>query len=196
MLMNDQESHARLHADSSSGARRTSGGQTTGKDVTYSSDFPGPKSLAELKGTKASQTSHDEKRLSSNEATDHQEYESSLSFEGPLPLSVILQRKRGAAAEKSAILSTGEGDNQGDADDHVWEPASVVHSANAEDGGNVPKASKCTTIDEEEEQGRIAKELLDGKDDKAVNYEAAEGEDNENKIDEDDFTKRVRDLLG
>ncbi|CAL9076038.1 unnamed protein product [Musa acuminata var. zebrina] len=186
MLMNDQESCARLDADSSSGAKRTSGGRTAGKDVAYPSDFPGPKSLAELRGAKASQTSYDEKRLSSSETADHQEYGSSLSFEGPLPLSVILQRKREAAPEKSAISSNGEGDNQGDADDHVWDPA--------EDGGNVPEASKGTTVDEEEEVGRIAKELLDGEDE-VVNYEeAAEGEDNEFEVDEDDFAKMVGDL--
>ncbi|CAL9163768.1 unnamed protein product [Musa hybrid cultivar] len=187
MLMNDQESCARLDADSSSGAKRTSGGRTAGKDVAYPSDFPGPKSLAELRGAKASQTSYDEKRLSSSETADHQEYGSSLSFEGPLPLSVILQRKREAAPEKSAISSNGEGDNQGDADDHAWDPA--------EDGGNVPEASKGTTVDEEEEEGRIAKELLDGADE-VVNYEeAAEGEDNEYEVDEDDFVKMVGDLL-
>ncbi|CAL9051796.1 unnamed protein product [Musa banksii] len=186
MLMNDQESCARLDEDSSSRARRTSGGRTAGKDVVCPSDFPGPKSLAELKGTKASQTSHDEKRLSSSETADHQVYGSSLSFEGPLPLSVILQRKREAAPEKSAISSNGEGDNQGDADDHVWDPA--------EHGGNVPEASKGTTVDEEEEEGRIAKELLDGADE-VVNYEAAEGEDNEYEVDEDDFVKMVGDLL-
>lgn len=195
MLLNDQESYARLDADSSSRARRTSGGRTAGKDVAYPSDFPGPKSLAELRGAKASQTSHDEKRLSSSETADHQEYGSSLSFECALPLSVILKRKGEAAPEESAISSNGEGDNQGDADDHVWDPASVVYSANVQDGANVPEASKGTTVDEEEEEGMIAKELLDGEDE-MVDYEAAEGEDNEYEVDEDDFAKMVGDLLG
>ncbi|RRT34090.1 hypothetical protein B296_00043469 [Ensete ventricosum] len=180
LLMNDQEGYARLHADSSSRARRTSGGQTAGKDVAYPSDFPGRKSLAELKGAKASQTSsHGKKILSSNKTADHQEYGSTLSFEGPLPLSVILQRKREAAPKKSAISSTEEGD----ADDH------------AQDGGNVPEASKGTTVDEVEELGRIAKELLDGEDE-VVSHEAAECEDNEYEVDEDDFANKVGDLLG
>ncbi|KAJ8512310.1 hypothetical protein OPV22_002744 [Ensete ventricosum] len=184
LLMNDQEGYARLHADSSSRARRTSGGQTAGKDVAYPSDFPGRKSLAELKGAKASQTSsHDKKILSSNKTADHQEYGSTLSFEGPLPLSVILQRKRKAALEKSAISSTEEGD----ADDHGRDPA--------QDGGNVPEASKGTTVDEVEELGRIAKELLDGEDE-LVSHEAAECEDNEYEVDEDDFANKVGDLLG
>lgn len=67
-----------------------------------STDFAGPKSLAELKGTKSTEGAevHLRKR---KQLEDHQPSEGDLSFEGPMPLSEILKRKRGAEAAVSGI---------------------------------------------------------------------------------------------
>ncbi|KAF8407477.1 hypothetical protein HHK36_006611 [Tetracentron sinense] len=91
------------------------------------SNFAGPRSLAELKGAtdfesskeqhvKSHQLFHLGQPKSTNiEKLVGQEYESSLLFEGPKPLSVILKRKRDAETAVSGsdtVSGNGEKSNQ------------------------------------------------------------------------------------
>ncbi|XP_058098068.1 zinc finger CCCH domain-containing protein 32 [Magnolia sinica] len=118
------------------------------RDENDTLDFSGPKSLAELKGAKASDSSKD--RLTNN--TDvtafktqvvgeqkkmksgkmgHQESDGSLSFEGPKPLSMILKRKRGAETGSGKVSSDGDNSSQSDRADPVGSLATAVTEASA-----------------------------------------------------------------
>ncbi|OVA07880.1 zinc finger protein [Macleaya cordata] len=63
-------------------------------------NFAGPKSLAELKGSKVSNENH-QKNTETRKLVSYQESEGSPSFEGPKPLNVILKRKREAGTAGS-----------------------------------------------------------------------------------------------
>ncbi|KAJ9159631.1 hypothetical protein P3X46_025124 [Hevea brasiliensis] len=69
-----------------------------------STDFAGPKSLAELKGTKSIEGRMQQSLGKRKQLEDHRPSEGNLSFEGPMPLSEILKRKREAEA-----TATGSG---------------------------------------------------------------------------------------
>lgn len=99
-------------------------GQSIKRDETDTVNFAGPKSLAELKGTKVSDSSEELSTKTSNAATfrsqvvvesktmkmgkHNEEPENSLSFEGPKSLGEILKRKRGAVAGNGTSSSEGE----------------------------------------------------------------------------------------
>lgn len=68
-------------------------------------DFAGPKSLSELKGGKNAESKEQQSLRKRKSLEDNQQPEGGLSFDGPMPLSEILKRKRGAGAATSA--STG-----------------------------------------------------------------------------------------
>ncbi|XP_048233782.1 zinc finger CCCH domain-containing protein 17 [Ricinus communis] len=77
-------------------------------------DFAAPKSLAELKGTKSIEGVMQQSLRKRKQLGDHQPSEGDLSFEGPMPLSEILKRKRqaGVAASGSASSFNKHDDNQ------------------------------------------------------------------------------------
>ncbi|KAF8398783.1 hypothetical protein HHK36_014641 [Tetracentron sinense] len=88
------------------------------------SKFARPKSLAELKGSRVSESSEQQqvkgqqlfhlgKQTSTNRGklVGNEESESSLLFEGPKPLSLILKRKRNA---EMAVSGSGMGTNDGE----------------------------------------------------------------------------------
>ncbi|EEF32137.1 conserved hypothetical protein [Ricinus communis] len=77
-------------------------------------DFAAPKSLAELKGTKSIEGVMQQSLGKRKQLGDHQPSEGDLSFEGPMPLSEILKRKRqaGVAASGSASSFNKHDDNQ------------------------------------------------------------------------------------
>ncbi|KAJ6726118.1 ZINC FINGER CCCH-TYPE-CONTAINING 11A [Salix purpurea] len=70
-----------------------------------STDFAGPKRLAELKGGKSSEGKLQHSLGKRKYSEDNPSSDADLSFEGPMPLSEILKRKRegGAAASGSGI---------------------------------------------------------------------------------------------
>ncbi|KAG8645482.1 hypothetical protein MANES_10G063900v8 [Manihot esculenta] len=76
-------------------------------------DFAGPKSLAELKGAKTTESRVQQSLGKRKQLGDYQPSEGDLSFEGPMPLSEILKRKREAesAATGSGITSVSKNEN-------------------------------------------------------------------------------------
>ncbi|KAL9401588.1 hypothetical protein Peur_005437 [Populus x canadensis] len=78
-----------------------------------STDFAGPKSLAELKGGKNAEGKLQQSLGKRKHSEDNPSSDAVLSFEGPMPLSEILKRKRegGAAASGSGISSAIKEDN-------------------------------------------------------------------------------------
>ncbi|XP_010250625.1 PREDICTED: zinc finger CCCH domain-containing protein 17 [Nelumbo nucifera] len=88
-------------------------------DIVSTLDFAGPKSLAELKGSKHLESTEDQEKDQETKARQvfpcreqqnskigklvAQESEDSLSFEGPKPLSVLLKRKREAETTSGNI---------------------------------------------------------------------------------------------
>lgn len=97
--------------------------KATVRDGTNSLYFASPKSLAELKGTKANENFHDirttDSNLSLNKVNSGEEVkgthkpENALSFEGPKPLCVILKRKRELANAESEVSIVRQESNQG-----------------------------------------------------------------------------------
>ncbi|WOL18922.1 zinc finger CCCH domain-containing protein 32 [Canna indica] len=100
-------------------------------------DFAGPKSLAELKGTRINENSNVQqikgassdtklKNVKSGKVEGLQDPQISLSFEGPKPLSVILKRKR-ELADADNELSSGQYDNSSGGESVINEymPAAV-----------------------------------------------------------------------
>lgn len=100
-------------------------GQPIKRDEVGTLNFVGPKSLAELKGSKVldsmeeqsiknnatafkSQLVGEPKTMNPGKAVGHLEPEGSVSFEGPKPLSEILKRKRKAASGNGKVSSVGE----------------------------------------------------------------------------------------
>ncbi|XVF02934.1 hypothetical protein REPUB_Repub04eG0217400 [Reevesia pubescens] len=71
-------------------------------------DFAGPKRLAELKVGRNTDNKEHQSLGKRKSIEDHQHTEGDLSFEGPMPLSEILKRKRqsGAATSGSGIASS------------------------------------------------------------------------------------------
>jgi hypothetical protein len=78
-----------------------------------STDFAGPKSLAELKGGKNAEGKLQQSLGKRKHSEDNPSSDAVLSFEGPMPLSEILKRKRegGAAASRSGISSVIKDNN-------------------------------------------------------------------------------------
>lgn len=98
--------------------------KSTTRDDTNFLDFAGPKSLAELKGAKINENSHEQlikstgsnselNKVKSGKVEGLQGSEYALSFEGPMPLSVILKRKRESAYADSEISISRYENNQG-----------------------------------------------------------------------------------
>ncbi|KAK6921534.1 Zinc finger, CCCH-type [Dillenia turbinata] len=75
-------------------------------------DFAGPKSLAELKGEKNPERKERQNKGRQPFSHLNQQSDGDLSFEGPMPLSVILKRKRESETAGSTSLGNKE-DNEG-----------------------------------------------------------------------------------
>lgn len=103
---------------------RTFKGQPIKRDEIDPVNFAGPKSLAELKGAKVSDSSEERSTKNNSAAASKNQPvgepktmksgkvmgqpEASLSFEGPKPLSEILKRKREGASGNGTVYSDGE----------------------------------------------------------------------------------------
>ncbi|KAG6478543.1 hypothetical protein ZIOFF_061986 [Zingiber officinale] len=94
--------------------------KTTLKDDTDSVDFVSPKSLAELKGARKHENIEEIKGAGSNSLLGVQNPENPISFEGPLPLSAILKRKRESAYAKNEV-STAQHENSQNGDSSIHE---------------------------------------------------------------------------
>ncbi|KAJ0968704.1 hypothetical protein J5N97_021581 [Dioscorea zingiberensis] len=138
---------------------RSSGGKPIQREDADPLNFAGPKSLAELKGAKGSESSRREptKKLEGHsklleKQVGHRESEASLSFDRPKPLSALLKKKRGEASTINRDGNYMERDEGG--------------------GNNVNPPPHAKTVyveeeDEEEEEGQIRAEddeLLDNQD--------------------------------
>ncbi|KAK6252198.1 hypothetical protein QUC31_013918 [Theobroma cacao] len=89
-------------------------GPRTRRDIMDESNanFAGPKSLAELKVGKNTENKEQQSLGKRKNIEEYQQTEGDLSFEGPMPLSEILKRKRqsGAAASGSGIAPVNKED--------------------------------------------------------------------------------------
>ncbi|KAK1320500.1 Zinc finger CCCH domain-containing protein 19 [Acorus calamus] len=125
-----------------------------------SSDFAAPKTLAELKGTKASEgiqetSSHTNSSARSTmnitdrlgKSLDHQDSESSLSFEGPKPLSMILKRKRETTSENGELSGN-------DAEEHRRQGENLVgtEATESEKGALDAEKPDLQAVEEEEKE--------------------------------------------
>lgn len=142
-------------------------------------DFAAPKSLAELKGTKQTDTKHQQSkgqqsvsggRLRDTVIASSVGAESVLSFEGPKPLSEILKRKRdaGGATSTSGVSSGDKEENKhdvntgdlinsnrnsaADAEKHLSLAAEQAQDGDAE--------NKPMTAEGDEEEGEISNKKL------------------------------------
>ncbi|XP_020079644.1 zinc finger CCCH domain-containing protein 32-like isoform X1 [Ananas comosus] len=138
---------------------RNLGGRLGKRDEVQSVNFPGPKSLAELKGGKAVESSQEQPAKGTTSASKEQLREpvGSLGFEGPKPLSVILKRKREAAL--------GNGESSGVRKEDVERDAGTHEKGGEQEMGSTLEVHKVGTVEEEEEEGLIPS---DGED---INYD-------------------------
>lgn len=105
-------------------------------------DFAGPKSLSELKGGKNAESKEQQSLRKRKSLEDHQQPDSGLSFDGPMPLSEILKRKRGAGAATS--VSTGISSANMEVNDQKESQGSLVGSSN-----NTAAQSAVSTVPKE-----------------------------------------------
>ncbi|KAK1274274.1 Zinc finger CCCH domain-containing protein 19 [Acorus gramineus] len=145
----------RAHEEIFKEGRNSAGHSIGGDDI----NFAPPKRLADLKGTKASNSAR------STNLTDglvkplgHQEPEGSLSFEGPKPLSMILKRKWGEAPENSVVGTS--------------EATEFVKDHTSSDAGK----TDARAVEEEREEGLI---LTDGEVHHDVYSPASKAEDDQ-----------------
>ncbi|XP_077247028.1 zinc finger CCCH domain-containing protein 32-like [Tasmannia lanceolata] len=141
---------------------RNSRGSSVKRDEVDPLNFAGPKSLAELKVAKSSDSGEERWSRSSNatglksqleqknlkvvKVVGHQESEGSLSFEGPKPLGMILKRKRGeGAAGDFTVSSNVYESNQMEGTDHKGGCGTTYMETQA-------KSEK----EEEEEEGQVS----------------------------------------
>lgn len=76
--------------------RRNFRGRSMGRELTEErTDFPAPKSLAELKNGRSTENREQHSLGKRRSLRDHQQSEDDLPFEGPKPLSEILKGKKG-----------------------------------------------------------------------------------------------------
>ncbi|OAY46149.2 zinc finger CCCH domain-containing protein 17 [Manihot esculenta] len=98
-------------------------------------DFAGPKSLAELKGTKSTEGRMQQSLGKRKQLEDYQPSEGDLSFEGPMPLSEILKRKKEAeaVANGNGISFVNEYDNDKKESKKILGSLDVVAVADTQD---------------------------------------------------------------
>ncbi|XVF85506.1 hypothetical protein PTKIN_Ptkin17bG0123100 [Pterospermum kingtungense] len=112
-------------------------------------DFAGPKSLAELKGGNNTDNKEHLSLGKRKSRENHQQAEGNISFEGPLPLSEILKRKRQseAAASGSDTASVSKEDvNRKESKESVIGSSANTVSATQKET-NEKEESKSTTAD-------------------------------------------------
>ncbi|KAG6520115.1 zinc finger CCCH domain-containing protein 32-like [Zingiber officinale] len=86
--------------------------KTTLKDGTVSLDFASPKSLAELRSATNNENIQEIKVTGSNNLEGLYESENPLYFEGPLPLTAILKRKRELTYVENEVSTAQHENNQ------------------------------------------------------------------------------------
>ncbi|XWS34416.1 hypothetical protein CRYUN_Cryun21dG0036700 [Craigia yunnanensis] len=112
-------------------------------------DFAGPKSLAELKVGKDTDNKEHLSLGKRKSIEDHQQTEGDISFEGPMPLSEILKRRRKSetAASRSSIASVSKDvDWKQSKESLIGSSTNTVVSATPEEA-NRKEESKSTTAD-------------------------------------------------
>ncbi|MQL87729.1 hypothetical protein Taro_020284 [Colocasia esculenta] len=162
-------------------------GQTR-RDEMEPLNFAGPKSLAEIKGTKFSDDTTDrltkvnnsritqeQQNLILNKALGPYASEGSLSFEGPKSLSEILKRKREAALGNNTISSNGHEKNQKVVKDHVG-GSMVMPVTDSRDVCLSDEVPKLTAVKEEAPKITDGEELLHSNQ-SSVRKEMFKGED-------------------
>lgn len=148
-------------------------GQPIKRDEIGTLNFAGPKSLAELKGSKASDSREEQstkndafafksqlvrepKTMKSGKAVGHLEPEGLISFEGPKPLREILKRKRETASGSGKVSSDGE--DSGRSEIAATEtPITQVFDSKKEAGVNAG-AVTAEENDDSDEDGLVATE--------------------------------------
>lgn len=193
--------------------RRSFGVKSNKRDDRDPSNFAAPKSLAELKGAKASARSQDQptKGLSAPLTSGFQAAEDLVSFEGPKPLSEILKRKKDSALSsgEESIERNAEGfiDSASDAADAATvkgdcdvsdaEKLEIQTAEEEEDDALVTKEEDGATVEVAEEQGQEGdydEEAIEGEDmyqDDENAYQDDENAYQEDEDDEDEFAKKV-----
>ncbi|XP_022776505.1 zinc finger CCCH domain-containing protein 17 isoform X2 [Durio zibethinus] len=112
-------------------------------------DFAGPKSLAELKVEKNTDNKEYHSLGKRKSIEDYQQTEGDLSFEGPMPLSVILKRKRQSevAASGSGIASVNKDVNQKQSKGSLISSSTNTVVSVTPEEANRKEESKSTTAD-------------------------------------------------
>lgn len=105
-------------------------------------DFAAPKSLSELKGKKNAESKEQQSLRKRKSLEDHRQPEGGLSFDGPMPLSEILKRKRGAGGATSA--STEKSSANMEVENQKESQGSLVGSSN-----NTAAQSAVSTVSKE-----------------------------------------------
>eukprot|EP00268_Persea_americana_P028616 TRINITY_DN2776_c0_g1_i1.p1 TRINITY_DN2776_c0_g1~~TRINITY_DN2776_c0_g1_i1.p1 ORF type:complete len:741 (+),score=179.20 TRINITY_DN2776_c0_g1_i1:272-2494(+) len=149
-------------------------GQPIKRDEIGTLNFAGPKSLAELKGSKVSDSREEQstkndasafksqlvrepKTMKSGKAVGHLEPEGSISFEGPKPLREILKRKRGTGSGGGKVSSDGE--DSGRSEIAATEtPTTQVFDSKKEAGVNAGAVGTAEENDNSDEDGLVATE--------------------------------------
>ncbi|XP_074590302.1 zinc finger CCCH domain-containing protein 32-like [Curcuma longa] len=200
----------------------------TPRDGTNSLDFASPKSLSELKGTKINKNIHDLSTTSSNVTVNTvesikvegvHESENPLSFEGPMPLSAILQRKRKLANVEDRFSAGHHENNQSGGDSAVTEsvpPLEAKEECNftisSQEAGVIPSEDELAYNDAIDTEDGIS---VENEEEELENYDKQDGDfhyesgeykvDDENTIhfdeddqdddDDDDFARKISVIL-
>ncbi|KAG6529256.1 zinc finger CCCH domain-containing protein 32-like [Zingiber officinale] len=198
----------------------------TPRDGTNSLDFASPKSLSELRGTKIKNI-HDINATSFNLTVNKvesikvggvRESQNPLSFEGPMPLSAILQRKRKLANVEDKFSTGRHENNQSGGDSAITESVPRLEAKkecnftiSSHEAGVIPSEDELAYKDAIEAEDGIfleneEEELEDcDKQDGDFHYESGEYKvDDENTIhsdeddqdeDDDDFARKISVML-
>ncbi|XAR64008.1 hypothetical protein NMG60_11024194 [Bertholletia excelsa] len=149
----------RLQEDSSSEGRSFRG-LGVRDAINENNDFAGPKSLAELKGGKNSESREQQVNAKQSlslgkrkypKLESQEQYGSSLSFEGPKPLSEILKRKRGA----ETALSGSNLNMDSNQKEEKESPTGGLETINGVSGNKEGSGSAMTDAEDEGRDGMI-----------------------------------------
>ncbi|KDP23020.1 hypothetical protein JCGZ_01683 [Jatropha curcas] len=153
---------ARVEEDYSSEGRNLRGARMRREitDEERDTDFAAPKSLAELKGIRGTEIGQVQQSLRKRkQLEDYQPSEGDLSFEGPMPLSEILKRKRGAEAAASGIRTSSrnkEDDYLKESKESLLGSSNTVSEAQGGHSSIKDESNKQVLKDEEEAKSEIA----------------------------------------
>ncbi|XP_065850764.1 zinc finger CCCH domain-containing protein 17 [Euphorbia lathyris] len=137
-----------------------------------STNFAGPKRLAELKSTVSSEGRMQESPRKRKQLEDYQPSEGDLSFEGPMPLSEILKRKR--VSEAGASGNGSSSSNRHDNNQSEIKEKLVGSSNNTTVGEPQTGLSSVKKVVKDEEESKsttVENEVAPGQDSSVPNNE-------------------------